>query len=54
MGLGQYAGEERVDTNAVKSKLCLVCRDGGGWALVNMRGRRGWIEWDEVHTGHMA
>ncbi len=45
MGLGQYAGEERcvcVGTDVVKGKLCLVCRDGGGWALVNMRGRRGW------------
>jgi hypothetical protein len=50
------AGEERVGTNVVKGKLCLVCRDGGGWALVNMRGRIGWgwIEWDEVHTGPMA
>ncbi len=38
MGLGKYAGEERVVTYVVKGKLCLVCRDGGGWALVNMGG----------------
>jgi hypothetical protein len=30
-GLGLDVGEEWVGSNAVKSKLCLVCRGGGEW-----------------------